>query len=73
MHIYIWIGKSFLEQFNKNINLDTTVEGDLFDRIVEYTDVAVMQGQIMVSIKYDKYIELIENGLLVEWSAINPE
>jgi hypothetical protein len=72
MHIQIWIGKDYLEQLNKNIN-SPLVSDDLWDNTVEYTDVVVMEGQIQVSIKYDKYIELTDKGLLIEWSGINQE
>ena len=72
MHIQIWIGKDYLEQLNKNIN-SPLVSDDLWDNTVEYTDVVVMEGQIQVSIKYDKYIELTDKGLLIEWAGINPE
>lgn len=72
MHIQIWIGKDYLEQLNKNIN-SPLVSEDLWDNTVEYTDVVVMEGQIQVSIKYDKYIELTDKGLLIEWSGINQE
>ena len=72
MHIQIWIGKDYLEQLNKNIN-SPLVSDDLWDNTVEYTDVVVMEGQIQVSIKYDKYVELTDKGLLIEWSGINQE
>lgn len=71
MHIQIWIGKDYLEQLNKNIN--SPLIEDIFDNAVEYTSVAVVTDQIQVSIKYDKYIELTDKGLLVEWAGINPE
>ena len=57
MHILIWIGKDYLEQLNKNIN--SPLIEDVFENAVEYTSVAVVADQIQVSIKYDKYIELI--------------
>ena len=72
MQVQIWIGKAFLEQLNKNLN-SPLATGDDWDNIVEYTYLAVMEGQLQVSIKYDKYIELTEKGLLVEWSGINQE
>lgn len=71
MHIQIWIGKDYLEQLNKNIN--SPLIEDVFESAVEYTSVAVVADQIQVSIKYDKYIELTDKGLLVEWAGINPE
>ena len=48
-------------------------EQDVWEHTVEYTDVVVMEGQVQVSIKYDKYIELTDKGLLIEWSGINQE
>ena len=39
---------------------------------VEYTDVVVMEGQIQVTISYDKYIQLTDNELLVPWSGLDP-
>lgn len=71
MHIQIWIGRDYLEQLNKNIN--SPLIEDVFENAVEYTSVAVVADQIQVSIKYDKYIELTDRGLLVEWAGINPE
>jgi len=72
MHVTFWIGKDYLEQLNKNIN-SPLVSEDLWDNTVEYTDVVVMEGQLQVSISYDKYIELTDKGLLIEWSGINQE
>lgn len=71
MHINIWIGKEFLEQFNKNMLSPLSQSDNIFENAVEYTDVVVMEGQIQVSIKYDKYIELTDKGLLIEWAGIN--
>tara|TARA_B100002019_G_C20842171_1_gene390434 strand:+ start:135 stop:353 length:219 start_codon:yes stop_codon:yes gene_type:complete len=71
MHIQIWIGRDYLEQLNKNIN--SPLIEDVFENAVEFTSVAVVADQIQVSIKYDKYIELTDKGLLVEWAGINPE
>ena len=67
----MWIGKDYLEQLNKNIN--SPLIEDVFENAVEYTSVAVVADQIQVSIKYDKYIELTDKGLLIEWAGINPE
>lgn len=72
MHVQIWIGESYLDQLYKNINCSGASE-DAFDNAVEYTDIAVMEGQIQVSLKYDKYIELTDNGLLVKWAGLNTE
>jgi hypothetical protein len=73
MYIQFWIGKEYLEQMNKNISAPLVQSDNIFDNAVEYTEVAVMPGQIQISIKYDKYIELTDKGLLVEWAGINPE
>jgi hypothetical protein len=72
MQVHIWVGKQFLEQLNKNIN-SPLATGDDWDNVVEYTDMVAMEGQLEVSIKYDKYIELTDKGLLIEWSGINQE
>jgi len=73
MYVQFWIGKEYLEQMNKNISAPLVQSDNIFDNAVEYTDVAVMPGQIQISIKHDKYIELTDRGLLVEWAGINPE
>lgn len=70
MQIQIWIGSEYLEQLYKNLNHTLAVE-DVFENAVEYTDIAVMEGQIQVSISYDKYIKLTDQGLLVQWSGYN--
>jgi|TARA_B110000908_G_C10084493_1_gene371108 hypothetical protein len=72
MQVQLWIGKDYLEQLNKNLN-SPLVSDDIWDNTVEYTDVVVMEGQIQVSINYDKYIELTDKGLLVLWSGLNQE
>jgi len=72
MHIQVWIGKEYLDQLYKNINHTLAIE-DVFDNAVEYTEIAVMEGQIQISIKYDKYIELTDTGLLIPWSGYNQE
>ena len=73
MYVQFWIGKEYLEQMNKNISAPLVQSDNIFDNAVEYTEVAVMPAQIQISIKYDKYIELTDRGLLVEWAGINPE
>lgn len=72
MHIQIWIGEDYLDQLYKNINSSLTSE-DVFDNAVEYTDIPVIGGQIQVSLKYDTYIKLTDNGLLVKWTGLNIE
>ena len=54
-------------------NINSPLIEDVFENAVEYTSVAVVADQIQVSIKYDKYIELTDKGLLIEWAGINPE
>ena len=73
MHVQLWIGKDYLEQLNKNIHNSIISEDDIFDNIVEYTMMPVLEGQIQVSIKYDTYIELTDKGLLEPWSGLNIE
>lgn len=70
MQVQIWIGSEYLEQLYKNLNHTLAIE-DVFENAVEYTDIAVMEGQIQVSISYDKYIKLTDQGLLVQWSGYN--
>jgi|TARA_B110000967_G_C18699760_1_gene467217 hypothetical protein len=71
MTVTFWIGKEYLEQLNKNIDNPLAAE-DLWEHTVEYTDVVVMEGQIQVTISYDKYIQLTDNELLVPWSGLDP-
>lgn len=68
MNITIWVGKEYLEQLLKNMTTNIP-EDEAFDSIVEYTDVALMPQQIATTISYDKYIELKDRELLVEWSG----
>jgi DNA gyrase/topoisomerase IV subunit B len=72
MHIQIWIGIEYLDQLHKNMESPLAID-DVFDNAVEYTEIAVMEGQIQVSIKYDKYVELSDNGLLVPWTGYKQE
>jgi hypothetical protein len=69
MEVQIWIGKEYLDQLYTNLN-SPLAEADVFENAVEYTDIAVMPGQIQVVIKYDKYIELTDKGLLLQWSGV---
>lgn len=68
MHVYLWIGKSWLDQFYK-ITKQQIADEDVFDNAVEYTDIAMIPGQIQVSIDFDKYINLVDRGLLVDWAG----
>lgn len=71
MDVQIWVGVEYLDQLDKNINSTITSLQSVFDNAVEYTQIAVLESQIQVGIKYNKYIELVDNGLLVEWSGFN--
>ena len=68
MRVNIWIGKDWLDQTYKIIKQEISDE-DIFDNAVEYTDIAMIPGQIQVSIEFDKYIDLVERGLLVDWAG----
>tara|TARA_B100001287_G_C22440629_1_gene415791 strand:+ start:99 stop:323 length:225 start_codon:yes stop_codon:yes gene_type:complete len=68
MRVNIWIGKDWLDQTYKIIKQEISDE-DIFDNAVEYTDIAMIPGQIQVSIEFDKYINLVERGLLVDWAG----
>tara|TARA_B100002019_G_C21204832_1_gene566072 strand:- start:469 stop:693 length:225 start_codon:yes stop_codon:yes gene_type:complete len=68
MRVNIWVGKGWLDQVFK-ITKETIADEDVFDNAVEYTDIAMVPGQIQVSIDYDKYINLVDRGLLVDWAG----
>ena len=68
MHINIWIGKDWLDQVYK-LTLQEIADEDVFDNAVEYTDIAMMAGQIQVSIEFNKYTNLVDRGLLVDWAG----
>jgi len=68
MHINIWIGKDWLNQLYKITKSEISDE-DVFDNAVEYTDIAMMPGQVQVSVKFDTYINLVDRGLLVDWAG----
>ena len=69
MQVNIWVLKDWLNQVYK-ITKQEIAEVDVFDNAVEYTDIPAIEGQIQVSIEFNKYTELIDRGLLVEWSGI---
>lgn len=69
MQVNIWVLKDWLNQVYK-ITKQEIAEADVFDNAVEYTDIPAIEGQIQVSIEFNKYTELIDRGLLVEWSGI---
>ena len=68
MRVNIWVGKDWLDQVFK-ITRQEIADDDIFDNAVEYTDIAMIPGQIQVSIEFDKYINLVERGLLVDWAG----
>jgi len=68
MRVNIWVGKDWLDQVFK-ITRHEIADDDIFDNAVEYTDIAMIPGQIQVSIEFDKYINLVERGLLVDWAG----
>ncbi len=69
MQVNIWVLKDWLDQVYK-ITKQKIAEEDIFDNAVEYTDIPAIEGQIQVSIEFNKYTELIDRGLLVEWSGV---
>lgn len=69
MYINIWVGKSWLDQIYKITNQDIE-DKDVFDNAVEYTDIAVAPGQIQVTLCFDKYVNLTDRGLLVDWAGV---
>ena len=68
MHVNIWVGKDWLDQVYK-ITLQEIADEDVFDNAVEYTDIALIPGQIQVSIEFNKYTNLVDRGLLVGWAG----
>ena len=68
MHVNIWVGKDWLDQVFK-ITRQEIADDDVFDNAVEYTDIAMIPGQIQVSIGVDKYTNLVDRGLLVDWAG----
>lgn len=68
MDVLIWIGVEYLEQFYKITNCQIS-DDKVFDNAVEYTERPVMEGQLQVSIEYNKYIRLIDQGLLLPWAG----
>jgi|TARA_B110000977_G_C10935735_1_gene438902 hypothetical protein len=69
MTIELWIDQLQLEQMAFNIdNLESALE-EPFENLVEYTTLPTLEGQVCVSIKYDTYITLTDNGLLEEWAT----
>ena len=67
MQVNIWVLKDWLNQVYK-ITESSIADEDIFENAVEYTDLPLMEGQIQVSIEFNKYTNLIDRGLLVVWS-----
>ena len=67
MQVNIWVLKDWLNQVYK-ITESSIADEDIFDNTVEYTDIPMIGGQIQVSIEFNKYINLVDRGLLVVWS-----
>ena len=68
MQVNIWVLKAWLHQVYKITNQEIADE-DVFENAVEYTDLPVMERQIQVGIEFNKYTELVDRGILVEWSG----
>lgn len=68
MNVLIWVGVEYLDQFYKITNCQIPDE-KVFDNAVEYTERPVMEGQLQVSIEYNKYINLTDRGLLLPWAG----
>jgi hypothetical protein len=72
MTIQIWILEEELIQLDK-ISNQIIDESEIFDNLVEFTPMMLMEGQICVNIDLDKYIELTDKGLLLFWEPNNIE
>lgn len=72
MTIQIWILEEELIQLDK-ISNQIIDESEIFDNLVEFTPMMLMEGQICVNIDLDKYIELTDKGLLLVWEPNNIE
>jgi hypothetical protein len=70
MTIELWIDQLQLDQMVNNMQNITEAMEEPFENLVEYTTLPTLEGQICISIDYDTYITLTDNGLLEEW-AIN--
>tara|TARA_B100001248_G_scaffold262053_1_gene255812 strand:+ start:1927 stop:2151 length:225 start_codon:yes stop_codon:yes gene_type:complete len=68
MRVNIWVGKDWLDQVYK-ITKQEISDDDVFENAVEYTDIAMVPGQIQVSIEFNTYTNLVERGLLVDWAG----
>jgi|TARA_R100000541_G_C1831430_1_gene74212 hypothetical protein len=68
MQVNIWVLKDWLNQVYK-ITESSIADEDIFENAVEYTDLPLMEGQIQVSIEFNKYTELVDRGILVDWAG----
>ena len=68
MQVNIWVLKDWLNQVYKITNQEIA-DKDIFENAVEYTDIPVMERQIQVGSEFNKYTELVDRGILVEWSG----
>ena len=67
MTIELWIDQLQLDQMVNNMQNTTEAMEEPFENLVEYTTLPTLEGQICISIDYDTYITLTDNGLLEEW------
>ena len=51
----------------QTISKNNIFEEEIFDSLVEFTPMMIMEGQICVNLDCDKYIELTDKGLLLLW------
>ena len=72
MTIQIWILEEELIQLDK-ISNQIIDESEIFDNLVEFTPMMLMEGKICGNIDLDKYIELTDKGLLLFWEPNNIE
>tara|TARA_Y100000389_G_C17451456_1_gene515104 strand:- start:2312 stop:2533 length:222 start_codon:yes stop_codon:yes gene_type:complete len=69
MIIELWIDQLQLDQMVNNMQNTTEAMEQPFENLVEYTTLPTLEGQICISIDYDTYITLTDNGLLEEWTT----
>jgi len=69
MIIELWIDQLQLDQMVNNMQNTTEAMEEPFENLVEYTTLPTLEGQICISIDYDTYITLTDNGLLEEWAT----
>lgn len=69
MIIELWIDQLQLDQMVNNMQNTAEAMEEPFENLVEYTTLPTLEGQICISIDYDTYITLTDNGLLEEWAT----